>query len=275
MKKRWLILPIIVLLAIVSGIFFIKKDQAKPIIISKSQLVKKNIPTFFMHGWGSSYRAEQKMANYAVKSGASTKIIRLDVYPSGRVVWHGKLSRKDRNPIFEINSKSNREMMPNPVTAAVKAVMRKMNFESINLVGHSMGNMQNAYYLLDRKKNAPILNKLVAIAGHYNGIVGYDQQTGKVKLDKNGYPNKVSASFKSVEALHKTFPKTARVLNIYGDIGNGTDQRVSNVSSRTLKYLTTRAKSYREVRITKGAQHSELHENANVAKIITKFLWQK
>lgn len=50
---------------------------------------------------------------------------------------------------------------------------------------------------------------------------------------------------------------------------------VSNASSRSLRYLVAaRARSYREVKITgKHAQHSQLHENAQVDRLLIDFLW--
>lgn len=64
------------------------------------------------------------------------------------------------------------------------------------------------------------------------------------------------------------------MLNIYGDIGNGSDERVYNNSSKSLKYLVVNGRSYQEVKI-KGAkgQHNQLHESGKVDRAMQKFLW--
>lgn len=68
------------------------------------------------------------------------------------------------------------------------------------------------------------------------------------------------------------------MLNIYGDLKDGThsDGRVSNSSSKSLKYLLGNSpKSYRESKYEgEPAQHSQLHENENVANELIDFLWK-
>jgi len=69
------------------------------------------------------------------------------------------------------------------------------------------------------------------------------------------------------------------VLNIYGDLQDGchSDGRVSNSLSQSLKYLLGNSpKFYKEIKYTgKTAQHSQLHENKDVANKINQFLWNK
>ena len=77
-------------------------------------------------------------------------------------------------------------------------------------------------------------------------------------------------------SLHKIYcGKEIEVLNIYGDLQDGShsDGRVSNSSSQSLQYLLRgSAKSYQEMKF-KGAkaQHSQLHENKDVANKIIQF----
>lgn len=96
-----------------------------------------------------------------------------------------------------------------------------------------------------------------------------------MKLNAQGKPNKMNAAYKQMTGVRKTYPKDqVRVLNIIGDIGNHSDGRVENISSESLKYLVAdRARSYHLVKFTgKNAQHSTLHENTQVDKILIKFL---
>lgn len=53
-----------------------------------------------------------------------------------------------------------------------------------------------------------------------------------MKLDSNGKPNYMNTTYKQMTAARKAYPKgQVAVLNIYGDIGNHTDGRVTNASS--------------------------------------------
>lgn len=62
-----------------------------------------------------------------------------------------------------------------------------------------------------------------------------------------------------------------------GNKGGGTDGRIDNRSSRSIKQmLGDRPASYRQVVIHGAkAQHSKLHENPRVFKLINQFLWGK
>jgi uncharacterized alpha/beta hydrolase family protein len=143
-----------------------------------------------------------------------------------------------------------------------------------------MGNMSIMFYLLNYggDKNLPQIQKQVDIAGHFNGILGMDDKLGESKLDKNGKPNVFRQSYKKLLAIRDSYPKNQiDVLNIYGDIGDKSDGRVSNNSSKSLKYLlNSREKSYQELKISgKYGQHSKLHESKGVDKALIGFLWAK
>jgi len=107
-----------------------------------------------------------------------------------------------------------------------------------------------------------------------------NDKPNRMKLDSNGKPDKMDSDYRQLLKLREVYPKNQiDVLNIYGDKGDGThsDGSVSNASSKSLKYLVSdRAKSYREEKITGAqAQHSKLHENKSVDKLLVDFLWRK
>ena len=128
-------------------------------------------------------------------------------------------------------------------------------------------------------KSLPQVAYLVAIAGHYNGLVGQSNvQDAKVN-SKTGEPDKMDSAYRELLGLRQSFPRNTAVLNIYGDAGDGShsDKDVPVNSAKSLKYLVSdRAKSYQEVEIHgKNAQHSKLHNNSQVNRELIKFLWEK
>ena len=109
-------------------------------------------------------------------------------------------------------------------------------------------------------------------AAHFNGIVGMEKDS---PIDAAGKPKKMNSTYQELTRLRQVYPKGIDVLNIYGDTGKKSDGSVYNNSSRSLKYLLIKAKSYKEVKITgKGGQHSRLHENRQVDQVLQKFLWE-
>ncbi|AVK63806.1 alpha/beta hydrolase [Lactobacillus sp. CBA3606] len=243
------------------------------------------VPTLFFHGWGSSYRAEQHMARAALRAGVTQTVVRATVSKRGRVTLKGHFQANDHRPIVEVDYQDNRNANYQTdgrwARAVVVALQRRDHIKSFNMVGHSMGNMAIVYYLLANAQNQhlPKLRKQVDIAGHFNGILGVDDQPNRMQLTSSGQPLKMNHDYQALLALRKTYPKNQiKVLNIYGDQGDGShsDGSVSNASSQSLKYLVApRAKTYQEVKI-KGpkAQHSKLHANQQVDRLLINFLWR-
>lgn len=272
---------VIILIAIIGGAFFHTRKT--------NQFVHSTTATLFFHGGGSSYRAEDSMVNAAKRAGVTNTIIRADVTKDGQVTLHGNMHRGAINPIVEVNYEDNRQLDFNKhgkyATNVAKLLQKQYGIKKINMVGHSLGNISIIYYMLQNGKNKhmPQLQKQVDIAGHFGGldfagIPDAIKQPSGMKLNAQGKPNHMNATYRQMTAVRKIYPQNqVAVLNIYGDIGNHTDGRVTNVSSRSLKYLVaSRAKSYTEIKFTgKNAQHSKLHENAKVDRALIKFLWQK
>ena len=250
----------------------------KPMTKAEKKVQAKETVTFFFHGYGSSINAEKHMAEAARKAGKTNEVLEATVNENGAVEIKGKLADNPKNPIVLVGFSDNR----NPdyhkdgwyAYQAVKAALKKLGFSKMNLVGHSMGNMAISYMIMDysAKKNFPTVKKQVDIAGHFNGIVGMDKNS---PIDVSGKPKKMNSTYQELTKLRQVYPKGIDVLNIYGDTGKKSDGRVYNNSSKSLKYLLVKVKSYKELKITgKGGQHSRLHENGQVDKALQKFLWK-
>lgn len=284
MKKKHLLLCLLLIIVLVVGSFLGFKQYKNHQFQTKSKNhLQADIPTLFVHGFGSSYHAEEQMVNAAKDAGVTQSVIRADIEKNGDVNLIGKLPKNAKNPIVEVNFKDkNVEVSAKDVKNVVQTLCRQYDFKQINFVGHSVGNLAIANYINENynSKTLPKINKVVSIAGHYNGWLG--EKTGriaKIKNKKTGEPDIFAPGFKRLLPLRKNFPKQIQVLNIYGDLDDGShsDGSVSVASAQTYKYLiNNRAKSYREVELHgKNAQHSKLHENKTVDKEIIRFLWHK
>ncbi len=294
MKKRNIITAVLILLVviIVSSFSFSKFNANK----QSQKYINSSTPTIFVHGWGSSYHAEEKMVDAAKKAGATNSVIRAEVSPSGKVKLVGTIKQNAKNPIVEVNLQNNKAAnykRPNDpeyvreyhhggeyVRNVVLALQKQYKVKKINFVGHSMGNLQIAYYIADNanNKSLPKVAHQVVIAGHFNGLRMEDPRSKEAKLSaKTGKPNIMLPEYRGILSLRRTYPTAAKVLNIYGDVGNGThsDTQVPVNSAKSYRYLVgKRAKSYQEKEIYgKKAQHSRLHNNAQVNRLLINFLW--
>ena len=190
------------------------------------------------------------MVNAAKKAGVTKESIIADVTPENKVILKGKFSKNAKNSIVEVNLQDNQNGSSKNVLAVIKKLQANYKFKKINLVGHSFGNLMIANYINENyaDKKLPVMNKVVSIAGHYNGWLGEAVgRSGKIVDPKTGKPDKLAPGFKQLLGLRKHYPKQTKVLNIYGDKKDGSkgDGSVSVASTQTYRYLiNNRAKSY-------------------------------
>src|SRR5699024_10339523 len=102
----------------------------------------------------------------------------------------------------------------------VKNVIVKLreqyHFKKINIEAHSMGNMAVMYYLLANAQNKklPQLQKQVAMAGTFDGAIGWNEPENLTVDKKTGKPSAENDPFKKLLPLRQTYPRQVKVLNI-------------------------------------------------------------
>ena len=283
MRKRSIIaLSTFLFIALVT-LFLVSKLQTRE--LNSRDYIQSRTPTLFFHGYGSSANAEKHMAEAARKAGVTQTIITATVDSHAQVTFKGDIPNDAINPIVMVEFKDNRNANyaqdGEYAAAVVRELQARYGFRKMNFVSHSMGNMSILFYLLEHAQNEelPQLQKQVNIANHVNGLEGMDLPANLTILDsKTGQPSAMSDSYQKLLGLREIYPQDqVEVLNIYGDFKNESDGSVLNVSSRSLKYLVIdNAKSYQEKRVTGPlAQHSQLHENPEVDRLLIDFLWGK
>lgn len=257
---------------------------AKPIHADLSnKYIYSTTPTLFFHGYGSGAHAEEYMVNGFVKAGVSKTVITADVAGDGTVTLKGDIPHNAVNPLvmvnFNDNHSTNYELQGQWVKNVLEELQAKYHFKKVNIEAHSMGNMAVMYFLLANagNHNLPQIQKQVAMAGTFDGAIGWNEPANLTVNKKTGKPSAMNDSYQKLLPLRHRYPRQIKLLNIYGDLKDGNDSQVSNASCLSLKYLiNNRARSYREVKITgPNAKHELLHHNPQVNKILINFFWGK
>lgn len=289
MRKLWIWGICIIVVVIIAAFITIKMFTQNQSVMEKSghsNFVNSQIPTLFLHGYGGSANSEKYMVKQAKQNGVTKDVITAIVSKDGEVELKGKLETDTANPIVQIDLENNKQGDLDENAKWFKNVLTKLQSEydinKFNFVGHSMGNLSFAQYMLTygNDPSLPQLNKQVNIAGTYNGVLNMNEKVNEISVDVNGKPSRMNPPYQELQQLEDIYNgKNIAVLNIFGDLEDGThsDGRVSNSSSKSLKYLLGDSpESYKESKYKgKSAQHSQLHENKEVAKDFIAFLWRK
>lgn len=266
----------------------------------KTQYVTSNTPTIFLHGWSSSLRSEKDMVSAAEVSGAASRRMIIHVRPNGKLKVTGTIKKWMVNPIILVRMDNNRAgevQYAHWLTKVCKMLKQKYHVNELNFVGHSMGAYAVIYYNLmnGNNKDVPRANKLCVIAGPYDGIMDnhksnqptsgplmqlWDDAPNQNRILATGKPKIIHPEYRLLYRLRKNFPHQARVLNIYGNLGDGSnsDGVVTTASALSLGYILRDHVSFYQTFEAFGdkAQHSALHNNnMAVNKILTEFLWDK
>ncbi|MBS9338135.1 alpha/beta hydrolase [Fructobacillus sp. M2-14] len=238
--------------------------------------------TVFFHGYGSSRNAEKSMSKYLVDHGYSNRRMDVTVSKSGEVTMGRTLSKNDKNPLILVQFDDNKNQDFNKTAVWVQTIManlKKQGVNQVNLIGHSMGNMAIASYLM-ASKNAetsalPEVKKQIDIAGTYNGLMVTEKDSNSA-LKPSGEPFVPTDYFRRLLGLKTYYENHAvQVLNIYGNSQGGAanDTTVYNNSSKSLRFFVQNPSTYQEKLISgEDGQHSKLHESKEVDEAILAFL---
>lgn len=279
MKKRQKIclifIPIVII--IVMAVFFLARQN------KQSTVPKPTEATVFFHGYGSSRNAEKSMSQYLVAKGVSNRRINVTVSKDGQVDFSGKAQAGDKNPVYLVQFVDNQNTdfaKTNRWVTAIMTQLHQQGIQTVNLIGHSMGNMAIVYYLkshVQPSNQLPTVKREIDIAGHFNGL--NREEAAFSDLNENGQPTQETASYQAMAGLENYYKNNpTKVLNIYGNRTGSTqsDSTVPNNSSKSLKSFVFSPSTYQERLISgKNAQHSKLHENKEVDELLVKFLTDK
>lgn len=239
------------------------------------------VPTIYLHGYGGVYNSTEHMIHAAEKAGVAKKVLIAKVGADGKISYAGKWDFTQKNPIIQVLFEDNTAEIPTEakwLNAIVAHLKNAYAISEFNIVSHSMGGPVTLYWALhERTPSSPTLKKFVSIAGPFDGVIYIDDSPNVNTLNTAGEPKIQNKAYRQYHHYRMRFPSETRILNIYGNLEDGTnsDSLVTNVSARSLAYLLEKhVASYQELMI-KGpnAQHSQLHNNPEVNHAVIKFLW--
>lgn len=244
------------------------------------------IPTVFVHGLKGSPRSTNGMiAYFSEYYYGAQRVQTINVWPDGTLQVEGEYQEID-HPLIQINFVNRNASIPQDnvwLTEALHYIKTVDGVRRFDAVGHSAGCVTLLQTEMLHRKDLPIMEKFVSIAGTYNGLLGENDYPHAVKLNSYYRPDHAylrDYQYPAFNALVKEgcyFPKDIQVLNIYGDVNDGTDSdgTVTTQSALSLNYILRRQiLKIRNVKCT-GVEfkHSGLRKSPLVYQQIGQFLW--
>lgn len=243
----------------------------------------RQTPTIFIHGLGGSHKSTDQLINAAKKDGAK-KMMTINVRSDGSLSVSGHYSTRVKRPLIQVNFLNNEASIKTQsqwLTNVLRALQSQDHMTKYNVVAHSAGNV-TLFETVTNNTHLPKLNKYVILAGPFNGVIGMNDAANQNQLLKHDKPktfyseNNWYPSYQSLLDWSSKFPKQTKILNIYGDLNDGShsDGQVTTQSALSINYLLrSHHPAIKNVKIIK-ASHSGLHQNnKRVNKLFIKFLW--
>lgn len=238
------------------------------------------IPTFFVHGFRGGNYTTQEMVKSAQIVTHSPVFLRATVDWNSKIHYSGYWSTA-KYPLVQLVFKD-RWIPTNTIERWVNQIIndlsQRYHFQTYNAVGHSLGAVALVNFLINScKRPLPPINRLVLIAGPFDGVVALGDLPNINPLAANGKPAFMTPRYLWTYLNRSKFPATAHVLNVYGNINDSsnTDKYVSVSSARSIKYiLQTQVQEFSEYRATgSSGEHSKMHDDSQVLKQMNQFLF--
>lgn len=239
------------------------------------------IPTLFIHGYGGTEGSFSGMLSRFETSGWGKKRLTVTVQPDGSVLDTGTWDNQSDNPLIQVlftDNKNNEWNQADWIKAVLVYLKQTYQIEEVNLVGHSMGGVSSFRYLVTYgdDDSLPIVNRFVAIGAPFNDFVTGNEEQSLDALIQDG-PLVISQRYSDFAAGIQQYPKETPLLNIVGDVQDGSDGdgTVSLRSGLSIGHLMQINEMNYSEEIVTGSQasHSQLHENSQVDKAVADFLW--
>lgn len=256
----------------------------KPKIVDKSVTepteLTEQTPVIYVHGFRGGEETTNELVFQAERDKGKEGYLKLIIDLHGNIEVSGTYTG-DANPLIQLVFKQKLVgvfAISYYLKMAYRFLYQKYHFQHFHGVGHSLGapSLVRTEMLTYRKKNFPHLDKVVLIAGPFDGVTYLGDLPNVNQLTRRGRPLLMNTSYLSMLFYRRRFNRDIKVMNIYGNIEDetNTDQFISVISAKSIRYiLAPIVSTFHELEVRgPAAEHSQLHDNPLVVGIINHFL---
>ncbi|WP_056991932.1 alpha/beta hydrolase [Lacticaseibacillus saniviri] len=232
--------------------------------LGNNHFASSNTPTLLLAGYAGNALTYSGFIQRMQSANIAHLALKITVSTSGHISMQ-RFGTLDDNAMIQVLFDANKDYQKEQAQLPqVLAYLKQRGVAKVNLVGHSMGGGVGLATILAtaNKKQYPTIARFVAIGSPFTGLGNTPDKTRVAQL----------------KTSLKQLPAGLKILNIAGDVfGTGGDLEVASATVFGIAPLLPKTVDYRQARITGDvltAEHSFLHENAQVDQLISQFLWR-
>lgn len=246
----------------------------------EEQLLKSSRPTLFFHGYRGGVLSFGGMLHRLERNNYGERSIVLTVSPEGDISEEGNWTSQG-NPLIQVifEDNTNQEWQQAEwIQQILNYLAENYQTKEVNLVGHSMGGVSVMRYLASfgQEGSEVVIKKAATIGSPFNDFNEDDRELTEIVREG---PVVLAPRFVEYDNNFSNIPTDIQFLNIVGDLegDNVSDGTVPVASAVSINYLYEKyGLNYQYAKVEgKTAQHSALHENRKVDKLVADFLWKK
>lgn len=230
--------------------------------------------TVFVHGYKGTYHSFGDLLNrFEDTYNWGNKSLIYRVSSAGKVKVINK-SKENLEPYFvQVIFENNRASFADTaewLSLVMEHLKTEYKVDKVNLVGHSMGGLVSLKYIegYQNLEKYPHIKRLITIGSPFDGI--YNKAYFTVNRDAGAADLKPDSSALQLLRMNKEMiPEGLDVLNI----GSTGDAVATPESVQTLQHIIREDQLAQRMIKNSTLGHSELHENAQVDKLIHSFLF--
>lgn len=233
-------------------------------------------PTLLIHGFRAGPHTFDRFIDRAETTGQANLTLTAWVSAHG-ITYSGHWAKSVRHPLIKVVFTDNHQSWQQNakgLNRLLRQLKSRYHLHAFDAVAHSRGNLD---LLVAYGQAQPLtLRRAVLIAPPADGKMRLNDPLGQNHLKANGQPLYRHGQYRDLVKLRRHFPRTVHVLSIIGNIGNGSDGVLTNVSSQALyPALGTRFASFRQVMVhgQNASHHWIIRRNPRVITRTLHFLW--
>ncbi len=268
MKRRIAYFSVLLAL-LLFGVFYTNRQDH---VAANSQYQR---PTLLIAGLGAGKRTYNQLIDHAEQRDDGHYVLTAVIKPD-TIQYFGDWQPSEQHPLIKVvfaNKWASWQQNAIWLNRLLTQLKQRYHIRSFNAIAHSRGNLD--LLIAYSRKHPLILKRAVLISVPADGALGRGD-TLQNRLMANGRPEFRHSAYRDLVQARKRFPPGVHVLSIMGNVGNGSDSRVTNVSSKSLvPALGGRFSTYRQVLVhgPLASHHLIVRRNPRVRRLAVNFLW--